>query len=101
MGVYFILITVALLISIIVLFHNDVKFTNVYIYTYILLLSLLAGLRFHTGWDWEAYDYFFYELTNSNLFEISKANIFNYEPGFVLLSYISVLLHIPFLSFSL
>ncbi|HBM8758598.1 TPA: EpsG family protein, partial [Escherichia coli] len=45
MGVYFILITVALLISIIVLFHNDVKFTNVYIYTYILLLSLLAGLR--------------------------------------------------------
>ncbi|EFI6232570.1 EpsG family protein, partial [Escherichia coli] len=61
-----------------------------------------AGLRFHTGWDWEAYDYFFYELTNSNLFEISKANIFNYEPGFVLLSYISVLLHIPpFLFFSL
>lgn len=45
---------------------------------------------------------FFYELTNSNLFEISKANVFNYEPGFVLLSYISVLLHIPpFLFFSL
>lgn len=75
---------------------------NKFLGIYVLLLSLFAGLRFHTGWDWEAYDYFFNLLNQANIYNFFSYNIFNYEPGFVLLSYISILLNIPpFLLFAI
>ena len=54
-----------------------------------MLLALFAGLRFETGWDYEAYQYFYDSLSGANLFEIFRengpVNLMGFEPGFVIL----------------
>lgn len=102
MGIYLVLLTIVAIISVIILLINKkqgIKFT---LTVYIVLLFLFSGLRYHTGWDWEAYDYFFDELAKANIITLFHYNIFGYEPGFVFFTYISSVLNIPpFLFFSI
>ena len=102
MGIYLVLLTIVAIISVIILLINikqGIKFT---LTVYIVLLFLFSGLRYHTGWDWEAYDYFFDELAKANIITLFHYNIFGYEPGFVFFTYISSVLNIPpFLFFSI
>lgn len=57
-----------------------------------ILSALFAGLRFQTGWDYEAYQYFYDSLSNSSLFEIFNENgpvqAMGFEPGFAILIWI-------------
>lgn len=54
-----------------------------------LLLALFSGIRFETGWDYEAYQYFYDSLSNSYLYEIFNENgpvqLMGFEPGFAIL----------------
>jgi hypothetical protein len=54
---------------------------------------LLPGLRYQTGWDYEAYDYFFKNLEETNLIDFFVKFIsfnYEYEPIFTIISYFSV-----------
>jgi hypothetical protein len=63
----------------------------------LLLFILLPGLRQNVGWDYEAYDAFFVQLDKfdwsgiCNIFQLG----FEYEPLFILLSFLSLKLLIP------
>lgn len=79
----------------------DRKYTNIILVIYSIILILFSGLRYHTGWDWEAYDYFFNEISHSSIIDLKTNNIFNYEPGFLILSYLSLKLNIsPYITIS-
>lgn len=63
----------------------------------LILFILLPGLRYHVGWDYDAYDAFFLRLDKISLSDFIDifSGDFEYEPLFVLLSFISVKLFIP------
>lgn len=70
------------------------------IITVFLFLALFAGMRFETGWDYEAYQYFYNSLSNTNLFEIFSENgpvqQMGFEPGFALLIWLCNALHVNY-----
>ncbi|MBY5947414.1 EpsG family protein [Photobacterium rosenbergii] len=65
-------------------FISDKLIRNLITYSTILVLGLFSGLRYHTGWDWEAYDYFISSLPGFLSGDVFANNIFNYEPLFVI-----------------
>ena len=76
-------------ITFIAIFYKLVKvniYRSVLFYTYIFTLSLFSGLRYHTGWDYEAYDYFITQLPSIFSSNPLEYNPFYFEPVFVLFS---------------
>lgn len=49
------------------------------------ILAIVAGLRFNTGYDFEAYQNFFFEI--DNIFDVFNGSI-DAEPGFLFINYI-------------
>ena len=100
MLIYISLFVLVISISTLVL-ALDRKNIGVILAIYSAILILFSGLRYHTGWDWEAYDYFFDKISNGSITDLKNNNIFNYEPGFLILSYLSLKLNIsPYITAS-
>ncbi|EMN7348484.1 EpsG family protein [Vibrio vulnificus] len=63
---------------------DEKAFRKTTVFLSILVLALFSGLRYHTGWDWEAYDYFIATLPGIASGDFFASNVFNYEPLFVI-----------------
>nr|UPO64959.1 O-antigen polymerase [Vibrio fluvialis] len=85
MTIYILLFVYCLFSGLIFFNVNNRASTQLYVIVSALLLGLFSGLRYHTGWDWEAYDYFIEHLPGILSGDIWSNNVFGYEPLFVII----------------
>lgn len=100
MNAYLIILFVSAIISFFHIYSSRVHVKSFLIVFYGIVVISFSAFRYHTGWDWEAYDYFFNQL--KPIYDnVALSNIFGFEFGFLYLSSLLKTLYIsPYVFFS-